>query len=124
MKRRNCKMKKSKVLKVVKEYKKEILIGAGTMISIGLLSYLGIKHSKKNSICIPTIEPIKTTNYVVKGIDRVDRYSENCLDLWLEGSKLSELGTLGKNIKEGIPNTTSDTMVYGIMQILDFKEES
>lgn len=117
-------MKKNKVLKVVKEHKKEILIGAGTMISIGLLSYLGIKHSKKNSICIPTIEDDRITNYVVKGLDRVERYSEDCLDLWLEGSKLSELGVLGENIKEGIPNTTSDTMVYGVLQLLNIKEES
>ena len=115
-------MKKSKVLKVVKEHKIEILVGVGTIIGFGLLSYLGIKRSK-DTIRINFTEP-DITDYLVKSMARVERYSEKCLDLWMEGSKLSELGTLGENIIEGIPNTTSDTMVYGVMQILDFKEKS
>lgn len=36
-------MKKSKVLKFVKEYKGEILFGASCMIGIGLFNYICIK---------------------------------------------------------------------------------
>lgn len=47
-----------------------------------------------------------------------ERYGKHCLDLLLEESKLSELDT------QCIPNTTSDTKVYVIIQIIDAKEES
>lgn len=114
-------METKKALDWIKEHKKEILVTTGTIISVGVLGYFGVKVSGK----------IANDNMVAKLEESAVHWLENpalkldhvtVTDVWkddgcaftntiLNDFTAADMGKVGEELMANIPEITSDTVL-------------
>ncbi|MCD8119690.1 MAG: hypothetical protein LUE29_09490 [Lachnospiraceae bacterium] len=115
-------------LRWAKEHKKELLIGAGCFVGGTVLVAIGVKCTRKtNSVSMDTItsaidkavdSAIEATLNMVSSVHESSDPSiaqQYCVDL--EAIPIKDLGNIGKNFLDAIPEAREDTVVQVIAYI-------
>lgn len=104
-------MKKDEFKKWVKEHKKGILIGVGATVAL-----IALKPLKKwyDYISWEQELPLDLKTGCVESATEYMDYIET----YLCGIKSSDMGDLGKELAEKLPNVTEDTTFYAILNYM------
>lgn len=113
-------MTKKEIFCKIKENKKEILIGAGALIGVGILGYLGVKASSSVKVddVINSLPDLSSNDFDLSldGATVTEAWREGeFVNLILNDFKAEDIGMLGSELLEKIPEVTEDTVLTCIM---------
>lgn len=118
------KNKFNKAWEFVKDYKREILIGAGVAIAAGFGLY---KITSRKPEIIVDLEQISTETMNCKNLFKPElgvgvvedaiKYDCGTIELMVDQLKLSDIGKLGEEIANKIPDIHENAKVWSLISI-------
>ena len=102
----------------VKENKKKIIFGAAAVVGGFILFKTGAKYVKIAKAITPLPNPEGFTPEIGVG-EVVDfaRYDSGSVDLWMDKIPLADMGKLGEEIVEKVPDLPENPIVWSVMNI-------
>ena len=110
-----------KVFEWIKEHKTAILVTAGT-VALGGLCLYGVSKktpkldtASKSTFVMPKRLPL--TGFDVGVCDDVIKYDNGTVELWLDNVNLEQMGDLGDEIMNRIPELPENPNVWALLSI-------
>ena len=116
-----------KVFEWIKEHKMELLIAAGTVALGGICLYKCSNTKSKIELGTsskPSIGPkkIPLTCFGVGACDDALKYNDGTVELWLDNINLDQMGDLGDEIANCIPELPENPNVWALLCIREDRQ--